>query len=94
MIDCKVSGNKCRQQIGLQMYGLKIMQFKIDYIFRKNPRWWPPYKWCPYKIFTLTAVLDGMLDALFFIQSHYIKLFLKIVCINSNYILPVPNESI
>ena len=24
------------------------------------------YKWCPYNISTLTAVLDGMLDALFY----------------------------
>ena len=67
MIDCKKSLNKWRQQIGLQMYELKIMQFKI--ILEKT-RWRPSYKWCPYNISTLTAVLDGMLDALFFIQSH------------------------
>ena len=36
MIDCKISGNKLRQQIGLQMYELKIMQFKIDCIFWKT----------------------------------------------------------
>ena len=36
MIDCKISGNKCRQQIGLQMYELEIMQFKIDCIFWKT----------------------------------------------------------
>ena len=65
MIDCKISGNKRRQHIGLQMYELKIIQFKIDCIFWKKPRWRPPYRWCPYSNSTLTAVLDGMLNALF-----------------------------
>ena len=36
MIDCKISGNKWRQHIGLQMYELKIIQFKIDCISWKN----------------------------------------------------------
>ena len=48
------------------MHELKIIQFKIDCIFWKKPRWRPPYKWCPYNNSTLTAVLDGMLDALFY----------------------------
>ena len=67
MIDCIKSGNKCRQQIGLQMYELKIMQFKIDCIFWKNQDGGHLING---NISTLTAVLDGMLDALFFIQSH------------------------
>ena len=36
MIDCKMSENKLRQYIGLQMYELKIIQFKIDCNFWKN----------------------------------------------------------
>ena len=34
MIDCKISGiNEDNILIGLQMYELKIIQFKIDFIF-------------------------------------------------------------
>ena len=33
MNDCKISENKRRQHISLQMYELKIIQFKIDCIF-------------------------------------------------------------
>ena len=36
MSDCKVSENKERRHIGLQMYELKIIQFKIDCNFRKK----------------------------------------------------------
>ena len=35
MSDCKISGNKCRQHVGLQIE-LKIIQLKIDCIFLKN----------------------------------------------------------
>ena len=72
------------------MYELKKMRFKI---ILEKPRWRPSYKWCPYNISTLTAVLDGMLDALFYYSKPLNKVILEIVCINSNYILPVPNES-
>ena len=58
------------------MYELKLMQFKIDCIFWKKPRWRPSYKWCPYNISTLTAVLDGMLNALFF-SKPLDKVFLE-----------------
>ena len=30
MIDCKISENRRRQHLGLQMYEFKIIQFKID----------------------------------------------------------------
>ena len=36
MIDSKISKNKLRPHIGLQMYELKIIEFKIDCIFWKN----------------------------------------------------------
>ena len=36
MIDIKISGNKSRQHIDLQMYELQIIQFKIDCIFWKT----------------------------------------------------------
>ena len=36
MVDCKISGNKRRQHIGLQMYELEIIQFKIACIIWKN----------------------------------------------------------
>ena len=70
MIDCKKVEKTEDNNLGLQMFELKMMQFKIDCIFWKKIRWWPSYKWCPYNVSTSTAVLDGMLDALFFIQSH------------------------
>ena len=38
MVDCKITENKCRQHIGLQMYELKIIQFKIDCIFWKKTK--------------------------------------------------------
>ena len=70
MVHCKISKNKWRQRIGLQMYELKIIQFEIDLQFLEKLRWQPLYKLCPYNISTLTAILNGMLDALCFIQSH------------------------
>ena len=45
------------------------MQFKIDCIFWKNQDGGHLINDVN-NISTLTAVLDGMLDALFFIQSH------------------------
>ena len=36
IVACKISENKWRQHIGLQMYELEIIQFKIDCIFWIN----------------------------------------------------------
>ena len=36
MVHCKISKNQWRQHIGLQMYELKIIQFRIDCNFWKN----------------------------------------------------------
>ena len=77
MIDCKLSKNKRRPHIGLQVYQLKIIEFKIDCIFWKKPRWRPLYKWCPYNISTLTVILDVMLDVLFFYPKPLNKIILE-----------------